>query len=242
MNAIPSIDMLEAAAYALVSERYRQSYLHDIRGGLQTLHSAVELLVRAAQSPAENAVLAEKASTLARRAVQNHEKSLVGLVNHVTPQREAAARVNVGELVSDLLRFAGNDFASKFIAINLDSSGNVTVLAEPNKFRLLLLGLFAMLADGLQPGAVIGVKITRSAGDALIEFKSDSPATSIPKPEELSLSVNGMSSPNELLLALTQQWVGVHGGTLEFESDVHPHRPAALRLRYPLSAAESPSN
>jgi hypothetical protein len=228
MKSISSIDVLGAAAYALVSERCRQSYLHDIRGGLQTLNSAVELLSRAATNPADNAALAEKASLVARRAVLNHEKSLLDLVNQLTPQTEIATTVDVGHLMSDVLRFVGSDLASKSVSIRLQSTPDICVLAERQKFRLLILGLVCMLADDLAPGSVVDVTITQSDSDALMEFTSAMPCYSVPKSKDVLDFPSTMSSPCELLLALTQRWACVNGGGLELSRD-------ALRIRYPLA-------
>ncbi len=230
MKAISSIDVLGAAAYALVSERCRQSYLHDIRGGLQTLNSAVELLIRAANSPAENTALAEKASVLARRAVQKQEKLLLDLLNDLTPQTETASRVNIGELMSEVLRFVANDVAGKSVSIRLQSATELCVLVERHKFRLLILGLVCMLADDLAPGSVVEVTIARSASHALIEFLSSVARSSLHEAKSPWESTAAMSSPGELLLALTRQWTVANGGGLELS-------PTAIRIRYP--AAEN---
>jgi hypothetical protein len=235
MKAISRIDMLEAAAYALVSQRCRQSYLHDIRGGLQALHSAVELLVRAANKPGDNPALAEKAAALARRAMQKQEKSLVELMDQITPPPEIASTVNVGDLVCDILHFIRNDAAGKSIAFRLEALGDVLVLAQPHKFRLLILGLCSTLTDGLAPGSVVDVAVVRTDSDALVEFRSSMPCAVV-NPEDLWNSAGAMSSPCELLLALAQQWAAVHGGRLELSKELH--LPNTLRIYYPLASAE----
>ncbi len=235
MKAIPFIDLLEAAAYALVGERCRQSFLHDIRGGLQSLHTAVELLTRASMSPGESAAVAEKASALARRAVQNHEKSLAELLDKLTPQREAAAPVNVGELVGEVLRFIRNDAAGKSIAFRLESAADVWVAAQVHKFHLVLLGIVSALIDAAAPGAVIDIAVARSNMDAVIEFRSSIPCPALRTPEDLWHSGGAMSSQYELMLTLTQRWVSANGGRLEPPAD--SRLPNALRIYYPLASS-----
>ena len=228
MKAISSVDVLGAAAFALVSERCRRSYLHDIRGGLQTLNSAVELLIRAANTPGDNAALAEKAAVLARRAVLKHEKSLLDLVDDVTPQAETPSLVDVGHLVSDLLRFVANDVASKSISIRLQASPDVRVLAERHKFRLLLLGLICTLADELAPGSAVDITIAQSDSKALVQFDSAMLCPSALESANQWNSSSAMSSPWELLLSLTRQWALANGGGLELSLN-------ALRIHYPLA-------
>ena len=226
MKSISSIDVLGAAAYALVSERCRQSYLHDIRGGLQTLSSAVELLIRAAKNPGD-AALAEKASFVARRAVLNHEKSLLDLVDQVTPLAEVADTVDVGQLMHDVLRFVANDLAKKSVSFRLEPAPEIYVLAERHKFRLLILGLICLLADELAPGSAVDVTVSRSDSNALIEFHSSAPCPSVLEFKTQTDSPGAMSSPCEILLELTRQWAFANGGGLE-------PSPRVLRIRYPL--------
>jgi signal transduction histidine kinase len=235
MKAVPSIDLLEAAAYALVGERCRQSYLHDLRGGLQSVQTAVELLARAAMAPGENPALAEKATALARRAVQNHEKSLVELLARLTPMKETAAPLNVSELLTDILRFTRNDAAGKSITFQIESSAEVWVVAQAHKFRLIILGLVCSLIDAAAPDAVIGITVARAAPDAAIEFRSSVPCPAIRNPLDPWHSGGAISSSYELLLAMAQQWVSANGGRLEPPAE--SRLPNALRIYYPLASS-----
>jgi hypothetical protein len=218
-----------------VGERYRQSYLHDVRGGLQALNSAVELLIRAARAPGENAALAEKASGLARRAVQRQEKSLVQLVNQLTPQSEIATTLNVGEMVDDVMRFIKNDSASKSITFRAESAADVFVLAQAHKFRMLILGLSLALTDGLAPGTVVDIAVSRAGSSASVEFRSLMPCSSVPSPENLR-HTDGATSLFELMVALTGRWTALNGGRIDLSAE--PHLPTALRIYYPLASSE----
>jgi hypothetical protein len=235
MQAISPIDMLEAAAYALVSGRCSLSYLHDIRGGMQALHSAIELLVRAANTPGGNPALAEKAAALARRAILTQEKSLLELVNQITPQTELGSRVDVGDLLSDVLHFIRNDAAGRSITFRLQAAADVKVLAHPLKFRLLMLGLSTTLIDGLDAGSVVDVAVAQSDCEALVEFRSAA-TYSLVNPEDLWSPAGARSSPSELLVALTQHWAVANGGRLELSTD--PHLPNSLRIYYPRASAQ----
>lgn len=230
MKAITPIDMLEAAAYALVSERCRASYIHDIRGGLQALYGGIELLARAARSP-DNSGLADKAAGLARNALAKHEKALVELVDQLTPRAEAAAPVNVGELFGDILQFIRNDVANKSITFRLHAARDIVVPAEAHKIRLLLLGLSITLTDGLAAGTVVDVTVARSNHQALIRFASIVPCLLIPTLEQIWGSTDPVSSARELLLSLTQSWAAANGGRLEIPVDAKGLN--AVDLYYP---------
>jgi len=234
MTVTASIDVFEAAAYALVGERCRQSYLHQVRGGLQSLHTAVELLVRAAATPGDNPALAERAAALARRALQNHEKSMAELFNELAPMQESADSLNVGEVVAEVLRFIRNDAAGRSITFRVESATDVWVMAQPHKLRLLLLGLVTSLIDAAAPGAVIDVAVARAIPHAMIEFRSGVLCPAFPDPQHLWQSGTTPGSAYELLLALTQRWSTANGGRLE--PPVDPQVPGALRIYYPLAS------
>ncbi len=226
--------MLEAAAYALVAERCRASYVHDIRGGLQALHGGVELMARAAKNP-DNPGLADKAAGLARNALAKHEKSLVDLVDQLTPRAESASRVDVGALFADILQFIRNDVANKSITFRLDAARDIAVLAEPHKIRLLLLGLSITLTDDLAPGAVVDVKVTRSDEHALIQYAGVVPCPVIPTLDEIWGSRDPVSSARELLLSLTRSWAAANGGRVEVSLD--ESGASAVRIYHPAPAA-----
>jgi hypothetical protein len=233
VSAISSQDIADAAAWGLVGERCRRAYLHDLRGGLQVFNSAVELLARAANCPGGNAGLADKASALARRSIENHEKMLGEVLNQIAPQREAPTTLNVGEMVGDALRLLRGDFANKSITFRLQSAENVLVIAQAHKFRMIILGLASTLADLLEPGALVEVAVTRLDSKAVVEFKSNLPAPSILNPEQLWNSPDATISLNELLLSVAQRWLSANRGLLELPARTQP--PDALRISYPMA-------
>jgi signal transduction histidine kinase len=226
-------DALEAAAYALVGERCRHAHIHDMRGELQTLQSSLELLARSAKASGENIALADKATNLARRALANHEKSLVEFMNQVTPHDAAAVAVDVGEMVEGALRSLHNDAAGKSIAISVEAAPDLRIVAQPYRARLLVLGLLAMTIDELPTGAAVAVTLGQADSQVLIEIKSEVSRPAIRSPENLWAGTppHGVP-PYDLLLAVTSRWASTNGGRVE--SQLSP-RPPALRIYYPRS-------
>jgi len=119
MKAVSFTQVLDAAAYALIGERCQQAYIHDIRGGLQAINSAVELLARSVKSPAQNGALLEKASALAHRAMATHEQTVIDIVQGMAPIDEPACTVDLGEVVHEVLHFLRNDAFAKSISFRL---------------------------------------------------------------------------------------------------------------------------
>jgi hypothetical protein len=231
VKVLPLSGVLEAAAYAVVGERCRQAHLHDARGELQTLHSAIELLARAAKAPGENAALAEKASALARRSLANHEKSLVELLNRMTPHDATVVSVDVGQLVGEVLRILRNDALSKSIAFRFEAVQGVCIVAQPHLCEMVVLGLCAMIIDELAAGASIDVAVGRSDSHAFIEWKSNIPWPTVRSPEALWHSAQTTLTPYELLLAVAWRWTSTNGGRVELP--VEPNVHDVLRIYYP---------
>jgi len=234
MNAVPLSDILDAAAYALVSERCRRAYLHDVRNGLHVLHNALELLARSAKTPGESPELVQKFTALARRAISNHEHALTELLQRLTPQDETPISINVGEVVRDVLRFLGNEASSKSIAFRLATAPDVCILAQPGKCRLLILGLCVLTIDELAAGAVLDISVGRSKSDALIEFNSNMPGPATFGPQDLWRSMPATLTPYELLLAITSRWAFTNGGRLELPTESLMR--GALRIYFPESS------
>jgi len=231
MNALSLGDALDAAAYALVGERCRHAHIHDIRGELQTLQSSLELLARSARNPGENIALAEKATALARRALANHEKSLVDFVNQTTPHEEAAVAVDVRDMVNRALVILRNDAANKSITFKVESAVDLRILAQPRRSRLLILGLLAMTIDELSAGSVVNVLLSREDSQIVIEIQSDVICPAIRAPEDLWKGAAGEVPPFDLLLAVTSRWAGANGGRVD-------QVPRALRIYYPRSLSD----
>ena len=231
MTPISHQEMLEAAACGWISRRCRQAYLHDLRGELQTLHSSVDLMVRATKGDSRNADFAEKASSLAKRTMANCESSISRLVDQMVPASESPSVVDVTELANSVVRFVRNDAARKSVTIDLHSTSALFLKAEVNQFRLYLLGLIVATLDGLAPGSVMEIRLSRSKEDAVLEVTSDMPCTSIPEPQMLWQPSHSPLTPYALYLMLAKQWVLASGGELELV-DGRP-LPNVLRLICP---------
>src|ERR1700686_1464743 len=92
-------EILDAAVQTLINERCHRAYVHDMRGGLQAVYSSLEVLARSAKNGTPNTVLIENASSIAKRAMANHERALVDIVNQVTGPDEAPTVVNLANMV-----------------------------------------------------------------------------------------------------------------------------------------------
>ena len=236
MNTWQAGDVLDAAVQTLINERCHRAYIHDMRGGLQAVYSSLEVLARSAKNGAPNTVLIETASSIAKRAMVNHEQALVDIVNQVTGPDDVPTVVNLASLVQQAQQFLRNDALSKGIMLGLSGREDVLVFSQRNKLRSLILGLLALGIDGLPTGAELRVELRRADGYALLELRSDLTYHDIREAEDLLCREPVDLSPQELVLGFARRWITANGGRVEIHSPVGTQQ-TGLRIYYPLAAA-----
>jgi signal transduction histidine kinase len=239
MKTLNPDDLINAAANSVIADRCRAAYLHDIRGTLQALHGAVELLGRAVQSAEATASMRDRAASIARRALAAHDSGMVDMLNQITARDDPAVPLELGELVTQILRFLGNDAASRQVSFELSASAAVPVIADRIRLRFLLQGLIANTLDTLPRGGVLRILLGRDGDSAHLELQPAGTSTALDAPaavpEPRTTDPDSEVSALELAVTATRRWIAAQGGRLEATS-VLPG-PPLLRIYYPLAAA-----
>jgi hypothetical protein len=197
---VNSEEWLEAAAQSVINRRCREAAIHEVRGGLQALYSSLELLARAAKSAAGADALAERAIAIAKRAMANFEPAMLHVVEALTTHREAEVRVNVGDVVQEVLRFLRNDIANRQLSIETTIAADAEIPGRRDTWRLWMLGLLVTSVDASRPGARLAVAVTRLEQETEIRFRS--------RPSELLRS-------DAVVIAAARAWANSEGGRLE---------------------------
>ncbi len=226
-------DVFDAALQTLINDRCRHAYVHDIRGRLQAVYSSVELLARSAKQGAVNGTLIDNASALAKRALANHERDVLEVVNQLTVSEDKPVVINVANLIDDVLRFLRNDAASRDIRIFVGGGKDVQVSAPHNELRTLLLALLALSIDALPAGAELHIGISREREDACVELRSELSFGEIRSAEALLRAGSSVVRPRDLILVSARHWLQKHAGRIVVDPGAGLHK--ALRIYYPLS-------
>jgi signal transduction histidine kinase len=196
----PKMDQsLELQMHGLLSERHRRAYLHDMRGGLQAIQNAFELLTRAAKSTGDNSAMIERASDLAKRALCGHERTIERCLDHLILRDEKSTQLSMRELLRDIVQFLQNDLASKEIHVNQQSGDDFLVHAQFNKLRMVVLGIVTDVLDALPRGSTLHLALSREKDCGMLEVGDFNL-----RPRELTLAVaRGLLEPNggQLLLS-----------------------------------------
>jgi signal transduction histidine kinase len=235
MNTWQAADVLDAAVQTLINDRCRRAYIHDMRGGLQAVYTSFEVLARSAKRGAQNPTLIDSASSIAKRAMANHEQSLVDIVNQVTGPDDAPAILNLAALVRETHQFLRNDALGKEITLSLSGGEDMMVFSRRNKLRSLLLGLHVFGIDALPTGAKLHIELSRTDGYALLELRSGLTYAAIREAQDLLCHEPLELRPQELVLGFARQWISAHGGRVEIHSP--SGEQGVLRIYHPLAAS-----
>ena len=235
MNCRNLSDLYEVAARATINERCATAYLHDVRGTMQALFSALELLGRSARKGSTDLDRVEKACELAKRAITFHEKSTLDTLHILTLQDIESVEVDAAALLDDVVHFLRNNAADKNVVVSLRGAQVAPVVAERARLQTLLVGLVAEAIDATPAGTQLPITLDSEAGFAIVTIGSNAGYTLADQHRSPS-TADHLVLPHELTLHFARQFLLNNGGRLEIDPTVAPQ--GALRLYYPLKAEQ----
>jgi hypothetical protein len=225
-------DLYEAAARATINERCAPAFLHDVRGSLQALFGALELLGRSARAGGGDLARVEKACDLARRAISRHEKSTIDALQALTSQQTMATAVEVGALTRDVVHFLRNDAGNKAIRITVAAnSEDVYVWADRAKLQTVLAGLLTAAIDEAPAGGELPLTIRRVGDEVAVSIGSHAGYDEIHTAPDLTWRPTLRFQPKELTLLFAREFLTTNGGRLTVDHDVQPQ--GSLTIYYP---------
>lgn len=229
----PIDDVLQGAAQALNSRRCRNTYLHDLRGGLQAIHSSLELLSRAARTGSLDPALLDKALSMAKRSTMNHERCLLDILDQLTVTEEEPGSIDVTALTEEVLSFLRSEAANRRIQISVVGAHDLHVQMPKTLLRRLLVDLVTRVIDESPEGASLGIHLVRAPLEACIEIRSGLIWAYPPNVDTLSGDPASVISRSQLVLAGATRWLSKAGGRYELPQNGTP--PDGLRIYCPLS-------
>lgn len=234
MNCRKLSDLYEVAARAAINERCATAYMHDVRGSMQALFSAFELLGRSARKGTTDLDRVEKACALARRAINFHEKSTLEAIHILTLQDVECVEVDAAALVNDVAHFLRNEAANKEVTVSLSGAVVRPIVAERARLQTLLLGLVADAIDATPCGMELPIAVDSESTFAVISIGSNAGYTLDKKTQFLGGAPDQVLLPHELTLHFARQFLSNNGGRLEIDAAKAPQ--GSLRLYYPMKA------
>jgi signal transduction histidine kinase len=218
LDEMESPEFFEAAARALINERCAPAFLHDVRGSMQALFSALELLGRSARMGNVNPLRVEKACDLAQRAIVRHEKSTLEILQLLTLQQSKPVTVDFAELLQEAAHLLRNDAAVKGITITTLLNTDLAIRVEKARLHILMVGLFTAAIDEMTPGGELTIGLQRSLDDAAVTIGYH---VTSPKPLQSA----------ELTMRFARQFIDSNAGCMQV--DLESGGQTVIRLRLP---------
>jgi len=215
-------DVFTTAARAAIHERCAAAFLHDVRGTMQALFSAFELLGRSARMSEVNPARVEKAWDLARRAISNHEKSTLEVLQLLSLEPTAATSVDLAEVVNGVTHFLRNEAASRYVTVAASVTPEVRISVERAKLQTLLVGLLTAAIEETPAGAELRLSVGRQGSDAVITLGSHGGLGNLRSSDELLAAPRTLIAPRELTLLFARHLLAAGGGRLEIDGSAFP--------------------
>jgi hypothetical protein len=228
-----NLEVLEAALHSLVLARCQHAYAHDMRDGLQSLYSSVDILQRCLTPGSAQKMSVEKTLEFTRHTLKTYDQALEQWLIAVVGQSHAAAPLDLGKLARQTVRFVNNDAISRGVRLMLATSGEHFVNLPLHQARLTFLSLLVCSIDRLISGDELRFTITpRSQAMVEVHLEEcwvDQSDATLPAAMQRGTSTSLLQT---LTLPVIQQRIHQQGGSLECTAT--PHQPRVLSLLYPL--------
>ncbi len=162
--------VLELALHALVSERCKLSYLHDLRNGLQGIYSCFDALTRLLKGTAPASVSVEKATDFARKSIVSHEKSLERILGDLLPSEADSVSACTGESLREVVKFLNGDAAAHGVSLRVTANAVLHASVPPHTLRLTLLSLMVDAIDAMPDGGELHSEARELNGKIAIDI------------------------------------------------------------------------
>ncbi len=237
MEELELPDLFAAAARATINEHSGAAYVHDIRGTLQALFGAIELLARSAKSGADPA-RTEKACDLAKRALSQHEQSTLRVLELLTLHQAGTTVVDIGALLSEVAHFLRQDSAMREVKVVVSAAASdLHVSVERAKLQTLLVGLMTDAIEGTPSGAELPVSAQHLGGEVSISIGYAAGYGSWQDMEVTNLRPPSRLRSRDLTLLFAHRFLATNQGRLEIDPAAGPR--GTLTLIYPTDESQS---
>lgn len=138
---------------------------------MQALFSAIELLGRSAKAAADPQRL-DKVVDLARRAIQQHEKSSLQVLELLTQQRGEPSAVDLNELLRETAHLLRSASSAKHVKVELNAEPDGMVKLHRAALQSVLIGLIGAAIDASPAGATLHLWLRRQERETVIQIGS----------------------------------------------------------------------
>ena len=209
---------------------------HEVRNPLNAVGMTAQRLKREflGATPAEGAERAELEELLAvmTSETQRIDRIVQQFLEYARPPRLAPERVDLGALVEDVAGRARSLAEARGVGVDVDVSGAGTGVVDPAQLRQALDNLVRNAVQATPEGGRVSLAARREGGGHAVEVRDTGrgiEADHLPRIFDLYFTTK--ADGTGVGLAVTQQIVTAHGGTIEVDS--RPGAGTTMTVRLP---------
>lgn len=219
--------ILQAAVRNRICFLCGHAYLHELRGGLQAIHSAVELLARS--GTAADPAIAAKASGIAKRAIATHESTITRVFDDIIADQHGPQEFDLGALAGECVQLLQNPAAARGVALSLIVQEALMIRARRSQLRISILGVILSALRNMPQGSQLRLLAARGDGGVALRFEGTDFGSwqALPGPAALATA-----DLDDLILPVSQRVVAADGGRMWTEAAAGAG--GALCIDYPV--------
>jgi signal transduction histidine kinase len=163
--------ILQLALHALITERCKRAYVHDLRNGLQGIYGSTEVVKRLLTMTSSPAVsVAEKSIEMMRRSLAGYEDSLRSACDNLVPEPLGKTTICIDKTLRSLAAFLNGDAAAHGVSLRVTGDPGIDVLVRPHALRLTLLSLLVDAIDAMPNGGQVMLEARVSGAHVVIDI------------------------------------------------------------------------
>jgi signal transduction histidine kinase len=214
---------------------------HEVRNPLNAVGMTAQRLKReflgAAPADAGDRAELEELLSVMTSETQRIDRIVQQFLEYARPPRLAPERVDLGALVRDVGERARSLAGARGIAVEVEATEAGTALVDPAQLRQALDNLVRNAVEGTPEGGRVSLAARRESGGHAIEVRDTGRGIEPDHvPRIFDLYFTTKAEGTGVGLAVTQQIVAAHGGTIEVDS--RPGAGTTMTVRVPAGEGE----
>jgi signal transduction histidine kinase len=214
---------------------------HEVRNPLNAVGMTAQRLKReflgAAPADAGDRAELEELLSVMTSETQRIDRIVQQFLEYARPPRLAPERVDLGALVRDVGERARSLAGARGIAVEVEATEAGTALVDPAQLRQALDNLVRNAVEATAAGGRVSLAARRESGGHAIEVRDTGRGIEPDHvPRIFDLYFTTKAEGTGVGLAVTQQIVAAHGGTIEVDS--RPGAGTTMTVRVPAGEGE----
>ncbi len=210
---------------------------HEIKNPLSTIKVNLELAAEELKGQAKNdqtAARALKKITVVQKETDRLEQILDGFLRYVSRPELQLARVDINELLSDMVDFYSPQAYSRSITIRQGLSSEPLVCkVDASMLKQVVLNLFINAQQAMNSGGELMIRTSRQEGSAVIQISDTGRGIATDKLSDLFKPYCSFRpSGTGLGLATAKRIIEAHNGTIAVDSE--PGKGTLFTIKLPL--------